>query len=104
MVIHPDFPDSPYAILDLDIRWFPADEALREKGADKLMPPLVDQQGREELDLPQKMQRLHQWCEDVNAMQSEVEYDFVYVDQKSFEKYKLKSFSDLLAGFTEYKT
>lgn len=30
MALHPDFPDSPYAILDPAIRWFPADEALRE--------------------------------------------------------------------------
>ena len=41
MALHPDFPDSPHAILDPSIRWFPADEALREAGMDKLMPPLV---------------------------------------------------------------
>jgi len=43
MALHPDFPDSPYAILDPEIRWFPADEALPETSADKLMPPLVYQ-------------------------------------------------------------
>ncbi|MDN5872964.1 MAG: DEAD/DEAH box helicase family protein [Sinobacteraceae bacterium] len=43
MALHPDFPDSPHAILDPDIRWFPADEALRETSAEKLMPPLVVQ-------------------------------------------------------------
>ena len=43
MALHPDFPDSPHAILDPEIRWFPADEALRETSADKLMPPLVHQ-------------------------------------------------------------
>ncbi len=41
MALHPKFPDSPYAILDPVVRWFPADEALRETSADKLMPPLV---------------------------------------------------------------
>lgn len=41
MALHPKFPDSPYEILDPSIRWFPADEALRESTADKLMPPLV---------------------------------------------------------------
>jgi hypothetical protein len=30
MALHKDFPQSPYAILDPGIRWFPADEALRE--------------------------------------------------------------------------
>ena len=29
MALHPDFPDSPHAIVDPEIRWFPADEALR---------------------------------------------------------------------------
>ena len=43
MALHPDFPKSPYAILDPLIRWFPADEALRETSMDKLMPPLVSQ-------------------------------------------------------------
>lgn len=43
MALHKDFPSSPYEILDPDVRWFPADEALREKGHEKLMPPLVDE-------------------------------------------------------------
>ena len=41
MALHPNFPESPYAILDPAIRWFPADEALRETSMEKLMPPLV---------------------------------------------------------------
>jgi type III restriction enzyme len=41
MALHKDFPESPYAILDPAVRWFPADEALRESSMDKLMPPLV---------------------------------------------------------------
>jgi type III restriction enzyme len=41
MALHKDFPQSPHAILDPGIRWFPADEALRETNMDKLMPPLV---------------------------------------------------------------
>ena len=41
MALHKDFPKDPYAILDPNIRWFPADEDLREKGFDKLIPPLV---------------------------------------------------------------
>ena len=64
---------------------------------------IVETKGQEDLDVPHKMQRLRQWCEDVNAMQSDVKYDFVFVDQESFEKYAPKSFDDLLAGFHEYK-
>src|SRR3989338_407209 len=41
VALHPKFPSSPYEILDPDIRWFPADEMLREKGYEKLLPPLV---------------------------------------------------------------
>ena len=43
MALHPDFPDSPYIILDPALRWFPADEALRETSFEKLLPPLVPQ-------------------------------------------------------------
>ncbi len=41
MALHPDFPKSPHVPLDPAIRWFPADEALREQGYEKLLPPLV---------------------------------------------------------------
>ncbi len=41
MALHKNFPKDPYEILDPSIRWFPADEDLREKGYDKLLPPLV---------------------------------------------------------------
>lgn len=32
-----------------------------------------------------------------------MKYDFVYVDQESFEKYKPTSFRQLLDGFRAYK-
>lgn len=41
MAIHRNFPKSPYEIIKPELRWFPADETLREKGYDKLLPPLV---------------------------------------------------------------
>lgn len=41
MGLHKDFPRSPHAILKPEHRWFPADEALRETSAHKLLPPLV---------------------------------------------------------------
>ena len=64
---------------------------------------VLETKGQEDLDVPLKTQRLRQWCEDVNSMQSEVEYDFVYVDEEGFGKYNPKSFAELLAGFREYK-
>jgi len=41
MALSPKFPKSPYEILDPGIRWFPADEALRDQRYDQLLPPLV---------------------------------------------------------------
>jgi len=63
---------------------------------------VVETKGQEDLDVPLKTQRLRQWCEDVNAMQSDVEYDFVYVDEEGFKKYEPRTFSALLSGFREY--
>ncbi|MGB8378922.1 MAG: DEAD/DEAH box helicase family protein, partial [Rhodanobacteraceae bacterium] len=41
MALHPNFPRSPYAILDPEQRWFPAAEELRSIAYEKLLPPLV---------------------------------------------------------------
>jgi type III restriction enzyme len=49
------------------------------------------------------MARLRQWCEDINRIQKDVEYDFVFVDQESLDKYKPASFKQLIAGFRKYK-
>ena len=65
---------------------------------------VVETKGLADLDVPLKIHRLRQWCEDINSIQSYVNYDFVYVEQESFGKYKPKSFEDLLKGFRKYKT
>ena len=64
---------------------------------------IVETKGQEDLDVPLKMQRLRQWCGDINRVQSDVTCDFVYVDEESFEKYKPTSFRQLVDGFREYK-
>lgn len=64
---------------------------------------VVETKGQEDLDVPLKMARLKQWCEDTNTLQSDVEWDFVYVDEGGFRKYSPKSFEHLLSGFLEYK-
>ncbi|MER8589592.1 DEAD/DEAH box helicase family protein [Mesorhizobium sp. M1338] len=65
---------------------------------------IVETKGLEDLDVPLKMERLRQWCEDINRVQSDVAYDFVYVDGESFGKYGPKSFKQLTDGFREYKS
>ncbi len=70
---------------------------------------LVETKGRAELDLPQKMARLKQWCADATAAEAADggapgrRYDFVYVDQPGFEEHRPKTFDALAASFTEYK-
>lgn len=65
---------------------------------------IIETKGREELDLPQKMERLKQWCADATAAEENgTRYDFVYVDQKGFEKHKPATLADLVTSFTEYK-
>lgn len=64
---------------------------------------VVETKGLVDEEVPRKMERLKQWCEDINRVQSDLHYDFVYVDQQGFEKYQPKSFKALMESFTEYK-
>lgn len=65
---------------------------------------IVETKGREELDLPQKMARLRQWCADATAAESGVTYGFVYVDEEGFAKHPPATFAALTASFTAYQT
>jgi type III restriction enzyme len=65
---------------------------------------IVETKGREELDLPQKMERLKQWCTEATAAEDNgTTYDFVFVDQDSFEKHTPTTFAALAESFLEYK-
>jgi type III restriction enzyme len=62
---------------------------------------VVETKGHEDLDDPLKLARLRQWCEDINRVQADVEYEVVYVEQDVFEQYQPKTFrqlADLCAG------
>ena len=64
---------------------------------------IVETKGLEDLDVPLKMARLRQWCEDINQAQREVRFDYVFVDEDGFDKYQPKSFADVTKAFREYK-
>ncbi len=73
---------------------------------------IIETKGLEDLDDPLKVKRLRQWCEDVNSAQSEIKFDFVYVDQEKFDALtgenkesseRLTDFASLVEKFTEYK-
>ncbi|MBC7843794.1 MAG: DEAD/DEAH box helicase family protein [Gemmatimonadaceae bacterium] len=68
---------------------------------------IIETKGRAELDLPQKMQRLKQWCEDATAASVETTgtvYRFAYVDQESFERFRPATMAALASSFTEYQS
>jgi len=64
---------------------------------------VVETKGRVDLDVEPKMRRLLQWCEDVNSTQSEINCDFVYVDEEGFEQYRPKNFKKLMGLFRNFK-
>lgn len=64
---------------------------------------IIETKGKEDVDVSLKMQRLQQWCEDVNQVQTDVTYNPVYVDEEGFEKYRPNSFGELLLTFPEYR-
>jgi type III restriction enzyme len=64
---------------------------------------IVETKGQEDLDVPLKMERLKQWCEDSNAAQNKIRFDYVFVEEEEFEKYAPKSFGELVKNFRKYK-
>ena len=67
---------------------------------------IVETKGREELDVPQKMARLKQWCADATEAskgESGTRYGFVYVDQEGFERHRPSSFAGLVSAFRDYQ-
>jgi len=64
---------------------------------------VVETKGQEDLDVPRKMERLKQWCEDINQVQSDIQYDFVFVDEEGFNTYQPKTFTSLVNSFRQYK-
>jgi type III restriction enzyme len=67
---------------------------------------IVETKGRAELDLPQKMARLAQWCADAtqaSGAEGGTRYGFVFVDEAGFEAHKPPTFAGLAATFRDYQ-
>ncbi|MFV9677088.1 MAG: type III restriction endonuclease subunit R, partial [Methanosarcinales archaeon] len=64
---------------------------------------IIETKGQEDPDVPLKMNRLKQWCEDINQSQKDAVFDFVFVDEESVHKYRLSSFEQLVNTFEDYK-
>jgi len=60
---------------------------------------IVETKGREDLNDIEKINRLKQWCEDASERQKKIEYKMIYVKQEEWDKYKSKSFKQLVEVF-----
>lgn len=92
-----------YVKADGDLSTYTPDFFVRT--ADKTVW-IVETKGRVELDLPQKMSRLSQWCADAtraSCAEGGPDYRFVYVDEDGYRLSPPGTFASLVAGFTEYQ-
>ncbi|MBU0767631.1 MAG: type III restriction endonuclease subunit R, partial [Proteobacteria bacterium] len=62
---------------------------------------IVETKGREDLDDVEKIKRLYQWCDDINAIQSKVKFTALYVKQEDWERYQPKTFCELISTFID---
>ncbi|MEA2113487.1 MAG: TnsA endonuclease N-terminal domain-containing protein, partial [Patescibacteria group bacterium] len=60
---------------------------------------IVETKGREDLDDVEKIKRLYQWRDDINAAQNKVKFAALYVKQEDYEKYTPKNFAQLAKNF-----
>ena len=56
---------------------------------------IIETKGREDLDDVLKIERLKQWCDDVNEKQNKIKYSMLYIKQEDYEKHNPQSFQDL---------
>ena len=64
---------------------------------------IVETKGLVDVDVPHKMRRLAQWIADLNALQTDVSYDFVFVDEAGFRNHRPRTFAQLLQSFRDFK-
>jgi len=63
---------------------------------------IVETKGREDLDDPLKIERLKQWCNDINRVQNNTKFGWIYIREEDYEKYgKMRNFADVIKTFEE---
>ncbi len=64
---------------------------------------VVETKGREDLDDVEKIKRLEQWCDDVNANQKKATYKMLYIKQEAWEKLAQKphSFGEVVRAWSK---
>jgi type III restriction enzyme len=64
---------------------------------------IVETKGLVDVDVPHKMRRLAQWIADLNRLQTDVSYDFTFVDEAGFANHRPRTFAQLLQSFRDFK-
>lgn len=60
---------------------------------------IIETKGNADLDVPPKLKRLKEWCDDVNSQETQIKYIPLYVEQKKYEQKHIKSFDELTKLF-----
>ncbi|MGH2574334.1 MAG: type III restriction endonuclease subunit R, partial [Ignavibacteria bacterium] len=60
---------------------------------------IIETKGREDIEDPHKIERLEQWCQDINKIQKEVKFAWLFVKEEEYKKYKVSSFEELINNF-----
>ncbi|MDR2544299.1 MAG: DEAD/DEAH box helicase family protein [Methanobrevibacter sp.] len=60
---------------------------------------IVETKGFEAIEDINKIDRLEKWCEDINAIQKDIKFDYVYVTEEKFNRYEIKNFDSLIEAF-----
>lgn len=60
---------------------------------------IIETKGNADLNVPFKLKRLEEWCNDVNSQQNEIKYIPLYIEQNEFEKQHISSFNELIKLF-----
>lgn len=89
-----------YAKNDGDLSTYTPDFFVRMEDGRTI---IVETKGLVDVDVPHKMRRLAQWIEDVNTLQGNVSYEFVFVDESSFKQHNPKTFRSILDSFLRFK-
>ena len=57
---------------------------------------IIETKGNADLDVPLKLRRLKEWCDDVNSQETRIEYVPLYVEQRKYEQQHIGSFNELI--------
>ena len=63
---------------------------------------IIETKGLEDLDVPLKIERLDQWCKDVNAKNTEITFHWLFVKDDEFREKIPRNFQELIKRFYKY--